>query len=48
MELPSGTADKTNMMSPSIDVLCFVLAMVLGYFAGRTKGILERARSRED
>jgi len=30
------------MGDPSTLVLCFVLAIVVGYFAGRTLGILDR------
>ncbi len=37
-----------NVDSPSTLVLCFVLALVVGYFAGRTLGILNRIRSNRD
>jgi hypothetical protein len=32
----------------SIPVLCFILAIVVGYFAGRMSNIRDRARSDQD
>ena len=39
---PRTSADKAIMELPLPLVLCFVFAVVVGYFAGRVTGILKR------
>ena len=42
MESWNYSADKRVMELPLPLVLCFVFAIVVGYFAGRMMGILKR------
>jgi len=42
MEFWYFSADKTDMELPLPLVLCFVFAIVVGYFAGRMAAILKR------
>jgi hypothetical protein len=40
MESSGRPADMKNMDSPTVLILSFILAIVVGYFAGRIVGLL--------
>jgi hypothetical protein len=48
LELEALSDDKLIVDSPSTLVLCFILAVVVGYFAGRTLSIRNRMSSDRD
>ncbi len=48
LEFEARSDDKLIVDSPSTLVLCFILAVVVGYFAGRTLNIRNRMGSDRD
>jgi hypothetical protein len=48
LEPEARSADKTTVAEPSTLVLSFILAIVVGYFTGRTVGVVNRIRPNRD